>query len=73
MAGKQVRSISAHRRALIQAAMQAVRDIFDGIVELVTNSDDRYQILGVKGVIDIEIERRRGKTPSSSIHNNLYN
>jgi len=64
MAGKQVRSISAHRRALIQAAMQAVRDIFDGIVELVTNSDDRYQILGVKGIIDIEIERRRGKTPS---------
>jgi len=64
MAEKQVRSISAHRRALIQAAKHSVRDIFDAIVELVTNSDDRYQILGTEGVIDIEIERRRGKTPS---------
>ena len=64
MAEKQVRSISVHRRALIQAAKHSVRDIFDAIVELVTNSDDRYQILGAEGVIDIEIERRRGKTPS---------
>lgn len=64
MPPKQPRGIQAHRRALIQAAKFAVRDIYDAIVELVTNSDDRYQILDQEGIIEIEIERRRGKGTS---------
>jgi len=54
------RAIQAHRRALIQAAKLAIIDVNDAIVELVTNSDDRYQILKAKGSIDIEVVRRRG-------------
>lgn len=60
MANRKGRAVQATTRALIQAAKHAVRDIFDAIVELVTNSDDRYQILNVDGVIEIEVERRRG-------------
>jgi len=41
MPPKQAREIQAHRRALIQAAKFTIRDIFDAIVELVTNADDR--------------------------------
>jgi hypothetical protein len=59
------REIQATSRALIQSAKLAIRDIFDAITELVTNSDDRYQILSKKGTIEIEIERRRGKIPST--------
>lgn len=58
------RAIQAHRRALIQAAKFAIRDVFDAIVELVTNADDRYQILDREGLIEIEIEHKRGKNPS---------
>ena len=45
----------------------AIRDIFDAVVELVTNSDDRYQrldqdgLLKGTGVIEIEVKRKRGK------------
>jgi hypothetical protein len=35
--------------------------VYDAIVELATNSDDRYQVLGVSGKIEIEIERTRNK------------
>jgi len=58
------RAIQAHRRALIQAAKFAIRDVFDAIVELVTNADDRYQILDREGIIEIDIEHKRGKSPS---------
>jgi hypothetical protein len=58
------RPLRAHTRALIQSAKFAVRDIYDAIVELVTNSDDRYQILGTPGTIEIEVERRRGDSAS---------
>ncbi|MDQ7842088.1 MAG: hypothetical protein RDU83_13870 [bacterium] len=54
------RAVQATTRALIQAAKHAVRDIYDAVVELVTNADDRYQILDSDGVIEIELERRRG-------------
>ncbi len=64
MSSKKPREIQAHRRALIQAAKFTIRDVYDAIVELVTNSDDRYQILGSDGTIEIEIERRRGQSPS---------
>ncbi len=53
------RALQATTRALIQAAKHAVRDVYDAIVELATNADDRYQILGTGGVIEIEVERRR--------------
>ena len=46
-------------RRLIQDSRLAIRDIFDAIVELVTNADDRYQVLGIFGKIEIEIVRRR--------------
>jgi hypothetical protein len=59
MASPGGRAVEATRRALVQAAKHAVRDIYDAIVELVTNSDDRYQILDADGVIEIEVERRR--------------
>jgi len=42
-----------------QNARHAIRDIYDGIIELVTNSDDAYARAGTHGRIDIEIERRR--------------
>lgn len=64
MPPKPPREIQAHRRALIQAAKFAIRDIFDAIVELVTNADDRYQILDRDGVVEIEVERRRSKGTS---------
>ena len=36
---------------------------YDAIVELVTNSDDRYQILGAPGRVEIELGRRgRGRS-----------
>ena len=54
------RAVQATRRALIQSAKDAIRDVYDAIVELVTNSDDRYQVLDADGVIEIELERRRG-------------
>ena len=50
------------RRSVMQQARLAVRDIYDAIVELVTNADDRYQQLQGEGTIEIMIERGRGKT-----------
>ena len=50
-------------RRLKQDLRLAIRDVYDAIVELVTNADDRYQILQQKGRIEIELGRRgRGKT-----------
>ena len=46
-------------RRLIQDSRLAIRDLFDAIVELVTNADDRYQILNIAGRIEIELLRRR--------------
>jgi hypothetical protein len=58
------KKVEADQRTLIQNAKLAIRDIFDAIVELVTNSDDRYQFLNKKGAIEIEVERRRKGKPS---------
>jgi hypothetical protein len=55
------KDVRASRRTLIQNAKLAIRDIFDVTTELVTNADDRYQLMGGEGVIQIEIERRRGQ------------
>ncbi len=43
-----------------QNAKAAIRDIFDALVELITNVDDRYVVLKKRGRIEIDIERRRG-------------
>ena len=53
------RKLEIDERTIFQNASLAVRDIYDAIVELVTNADDRYQVIGSKGRIEIEIERRR--------------
>ena len=50
------------RRSVMQQARLAIRDIYDAIVELVTNSDDRYQRLNAAGTIEIVVERGRGKS-----------
>ncbi len=46
-------------RRLIQDSTFAIRDIYDAIVELVTNCDDRYQVLDIPGRVDIKLIRRR--------------
>ena len=58
------KDVVATRRTLMQNAKLNIVDVSDAIVELVTNSDDRYQILGTDGRIEIEIERRRGSNTS---------
>jgi hypothetical protein len=56
--------VEATKRTLIQNAKYAVCDVYDAIVELVTNSDDRYQLLGMPGRIEIEVERHRKEEPN---------
>ena len=65
MATLSIKDISGNRRNLYQNASNSIRDVYDAIVELVTNADDRYQLLESQGklegsgVIQIDIERRR--------------
>ena len=54
-------------RRLIQDSNIAIRDIFDAIVELVTNADDRYQVLNIPGQIEIELVRRRVSGDSTTL------
>lgn len=54
------KTIEADRRTIVQNAKLAIRDVFDAIVELVTNADDAYQRIDAGGRIEIEVERRRG-------------
>ena len=46
------RDVTATRRNLHQNAAMAVKDIYDAIIELVTNPDDRYQHLKEAGRLD---------------------
>ncbi|MCY4158217.1 MAG: hypothetical protein OXE92_07400 [Bacteroidetes bacterium] len=46
-------------RRLIQDSNLAIRDIYDALLELIINADDRYQILGTSGKIEIGLIRRR--------------
>ena len=64
MAATSTKPVRARTRALIQVAKFSIRDVFDAITELVTNADDRYQHLGVAGLIEIEVERHRGREKS---------
>lgn len=59
MKALQTRPIEANVRYQLQNAFLSIQDIFDAIVELVTNADDRYQHLGIDGVIEIEVRRQR--------------
>ena len=65
MASLKTKDISGNRRNLYQNASNSIRDVYDAIVELVTNADDRYQLLDSQGrlegvgVIQIDVERRR--------------
>jgi hypothetical protein len=54
------RPVTGNKRSVRQQATLAVRDVYDAAVELITNADDRYQILDIPGRIEIEVERRRG-------------
>jgi hypothetical protein len=54
------RVLEVDARTVMQSAKLAIRDVFDAIVELVTNADDRYQVLATPGKIEVEVERRRG-------------
>ena len=54
-------------RRLIQDSNMAIRDIYDALVELITNADDRYQVLGIPGKIEIELIRRRAAGGSSTL------
>ncbi len=58
------KQVQARRRTLMQMARFAIRDVYDAIVELVTNADDRYQLHGGSGLIEIEVERHRRKKPT---------
>ena len=55
--------VKASSRTLIQQASRSIRNISDALVELITNADDRYQLLDIPGLIEVEVERRR-KEPS---------
>ncbi|MBS3956446.1 MAG: hypothetical protein KGZ40_02810 [Clostridiales bacterium] len=46
-------------------ASESIRDVFDALRELVTNSDDSYHRMGHKGGrIIVEVKRHRGSVPS---------
>ncbi len=63
MAAVKRRQLEVASRRVVQDAKLAIRDVYDAIVELVTNSDDRYQILGSSGRVEIELGRRgRGRS-----------
>ena len=63
MAAVKRRELEVASRRVVQDAKLAIRDVYDAIVELVTNSDDRYQILGTSGRVEIELGRRgRGQS-----------
>ena len=63
MAAVKRRQLEVASRRVVQDAKLAIRDVYDAIVELVTNSDDRYQILGTSGRVEIELGRRgRGQS-----------
>lgn len=48
-----------------QNAQMSVRDVYDALIEIITNADDRYVKLKPKcGRIEIEVERKRKEGPS---------
>lgn len=64
MAAVKRRPLEIESRRIVQDARLAIRDVYDAIVELVTNADDRYQILGIEGRVEIELGRQGKGRPS---------
>ena len=64
MAAVERRPLEVASRRVVQDAKLAIRDVYDAIVELVTNADDRYQILGTEGRVEIELGRQGKGKPS---------
>ncbi len=64
MAAVERRPLEIVSRRVVQDAKLAIRDVYDAIVELVTNADDRYQILGKEGRVEIELGRQGKGRPS---------
>ena len=64
MAAVRRRPLEVASRRVVQDARLAIRDVYDAIVELVTNCDDRYQILGTEGRVEIELGRQGRGRPS---------
>ena len=64
MAAVKRRPLEVASRRVVQDARLAIRDVYDAIVELVTNSDDRYQILQTRGSVEIELGRQGRGQPS---------
>ncbi|MCC7293032.1 MAG: hypothetical protein IT449_13305 [Phycisphaerales bacterium] len=56
--------LEVDRRYVQQNARAAVRDVFDALTELLTNSDDAYERAERSGRIEIEIERRYKEQPT---------
>lgn len=60
-----VKDLSINPRIVEQLSKATIKNLLDGIVELVTNSDDSYARLeqsgrAVSGTIEIEVEREKG-------------
>ena len=64
MAAVKRRPLEVASRRVVQDARLAIRDVYDAIVELVTNADDRYQILKTQGRVEIELGRQGKGRPS---------
>lgn len=64
MAAVKRRPLEVASRRVVQDAKLAIRDVYDAIVELVTNADDRYQILRTEGRVEIELGRQGKGQPS---------
>ncbi len=64
MAAVKRRPLEVASRRVAQDAKLAIRDVYDAIVELVTNADDRYQILRTEGRVEIELGRQGTGQPS---------
>lgn len=61
--------IQVTKRYIHQNAKIAIQDVYDALIELITNADDQYVLLEehghtVNGRIEIEVERKRKGTPS---------
>ncbi len=61
------REIEVEARYQMQNANFAIRNIYDAAVELITNADDRYCLLEVPGIIEIEVERKRKGQPDTFV------
>ena len=61
------RTIKVDPRYIHQNATIAIQNVYDALIELITNADDRYEILGTNGEIHIGVERKRKKGAPSII------